>query len=123
MLAAKSGKPVTGLSAAVAEKLLAYAWPGNVRELQNCIERAVAFTRFDELTVDDLPEKIRQYNARSPAATGVEADEIVSMDEMERRYVLRVLKQLDGNKTVTADKLGLDRRTLYRKIERWNATG
>src|SRR5213079_2878714 len=45
----KSGKKVLGLSAAVAEKLMAYGWPGNVRELQNCVERAVAFTRFEEL--------------------------------------------------------------------------
>ena len=59
--AAKSGRRVAALSAPTAEKLLTYSWPGNVRELQNCIERAVALTGYEKLTVDDLPEKIRNY--------------------------------------------------------------
>jgi two-component system response regulator HydG len=118
-MSAKSGKKVVSISAPVAEKLVSYGWPGNVRELQNCIERAVAFTRFDELTVDDLPEKIRNYRTSESAVPGVGALEILPMDEVEHRYIVRVLKQLDGNKTVAAEMLGLDRRTLYRKLERW----
>jgi len=118
-MSAKSGKKVVSISAPVAEKLVGYTWPGNVRELQNCIERAVAFTRFDELTVDDLPEKIRNYRTSESAVPGVGAMEILPMDEVEHRYIVRVLKQLDGNKTVAAEMLGLDRRTLYRKLERW----
>jgi two-component system response regulator HydG len=114
-------KKVIGLSQPVAEKLMAYSWPGNVRELQNCIERAVAFTRFDELTVDDLPEKIRDYRSADASIPGVAMHEILTMDEVERRYITRVLKQLDGNKTVAAELLGVDRRTLYRKLERWGA--
>jgi two-component system, NtrC family, response regulator AtoC len=112
-------KKVIGISAPVAEKLMAYSWPGNVRELQNCIERAVAFTRFDELTVDDLPDKIRDYRSTDLAIPSVADHEMLTMDEVERRYILRVLKQLGGNKTTAADLLGLDRRTLYRKLERW----
>ena len=117
----QTSKHVVGLSAPVAEKLTAYTWPGNVRELQNCIERAVAFTRFDEVTVDDLPEKIRDYKSSDLTIPGVGVQEILTMDEVERRYILRVLKQVDGNKTMAADLLGLDRRTLYRKLERWEA--
>jgi two-component system response regulator HydG len=105
----------------VAEKLMAYTWPGNVRELQNCIERAVAFTRFDAVTVDDLPEKIRDYRSTDLGIPGLGPDEILTMDEVERRYITRLLKQLDGNKTMAAEILGLDRRTLYRKLERWGA--
>ncbi len=116
---AQTKKTVTGLSAPVAEKLMGYAWPGNVRELQNCIERAVAFTRFAELTVDDLPEKIRDYRSTDLGIPGVAPHEMLTMDEVERRYILRVLKQLEGNKTMAAELLGLDRRTLYRKLERW----
>jgi two-component system response regulator AtoC len=114
-------KKVVGLSLPVAEKLMAYIWPGNVRELQNCIERAVAFTRFGELTVDDLPEKIRDYRSTDLSIPGVGPQEVLTMDEVERRYITRVLKQLDGNKSTAAELLGLDRRTLYRKLERWGA--
>jgi two-component system response regulator AtoC len=117
----QTNKSVVGLSPSVAEKLMSYRWPGNVRELQNCIERAVAFTRFDELTVDDLPEKIRNYRSSDLTIPGVDTHEVLTMDEVERRHVTRVLKQLDGNKTMAADLLGLDRRTLYRKLERWYA--
>ncbi len=116
-----ANKNVEGLSPAVAEKLLSYAWPGNIRELQNCIERAVAFTRFGELTVDDLPEKIRNYKSSDLSIPGIAGTEIMTMDEVERRYITRVLKQVDGNKTTAAELLGLDRRTLYRKLERWGA--
>jgi two-component system response regulator AtoC len=117
----QASKNVVGLSQPVAEKLMSYSWPGNVRELQNCIERAVAFARFDELTVDDLPEKIRNYRSADVSIPGVKPHEIMTMDEVERRYITRILKQLDGNKTMAADVLGLDRRTLYRKLDRWGA--
>jgi two-component system response regulator HydG len=117
----QTAKKVVRLSPSVAEKLMAYPWPGNVRELQNCVERAVALTRFDELTVDDLPEKIRDYRSTDLGIPGLGPDEVLTMDEVERRYITRVLKQLDGNKTMAAEILGLDRRTLYRKLERWGA--
>jgi two-component system response regulator HydG len=117
----QSRKAVVGLSPAVAEKLMAYAWPGNVRELQNCIERGVALTRFGELTVDDLPEKIHRYRSDDLGVPGVGPAEVLTIDEVERRYITRILKQLDGNKTMAAELLGLDRRTLYRKLERWDA--
>jgi len=119
--AQQTNKSVLGVSPPVAEKLMSYSWPGNVRELQNCIERAVAFTRFGELTVDDLPEKIRNYKSTDVTVPGVGQEEVLTMDEVERRYITRVLKQLDGNKTMAADMLGLDRRTLYRKLERWGS--
>jgi len=117
--ATQMGKPVRGIGAPTAEKLLAYRWPGNVRELQNCIERAVALTRYEELTVDDLAEKIRDYRSSELAIPGVEPTELLAMEEVERRYILRVLKAVGGNKTAAAEVLGFDRRTLYRKLERY----
>ena len=66
-----------------------------------------------------LPEKIRDYKSSDLSIPGVAAHEMLTMDEVERRYVLRVLQQLNGNKTLAADLLGVDRRTLYRKMERW----
>jgi DNA-binding NtrC family response regulator len=102
-------------------RLLSYDWPGNVRELENCIERAVALLRFDEVTVDDLPEKIRQYRADRLVLAADVLTEVVTIDELERRYIMRVLALCGGNKSRTADLLGLDRRTLYRRIDRYES--
>jgi two-component system response regulator HydG len=121
--ASRSTKGKLELSPQVAERLLAYDWPGNVRELENCIERAVALARFNHLTVEDLPEKIRAYRADRFVMSANDAQEIVSIDELERRYILRVIKLLGGNKARAAQLLGLDRRTLYRKLERYQGQG
>jgi two-component system response regulator HydG len=119
----RTGKPSPRISPAVAEKLLSYRWPGNVRELENSMERAAAFAHFDDLTVDDLPEKIRAYEADRFAGSAEESFEIVKVEEVERRYITRALALLGGNKTRAAEVLGIDRRTLYRKLERWSAPG
>jgi len=116
--ATRQRKPVTGFSSAVAEKLLGYTWPGNVRELLHTIERAVALTRFEELTVDDLSERIRAYKV-TPLVFTADADELVTLDELERRYVIRVLDAVGGNKSSAARVLGLDRTTLYRMLARF----
>jgi DNA-binding NtrC family response regulator len=113
-------KKVTGLSPGAAEKLVAYQWPGNVRELQNCLERAVALTRFEQIVVDDLPEKVRDYRSSAVIVDSEDPMELLSMHEVERRYILRVLQAVGGNKTQAAEILGLDRKTLYRKLERYN---
>ena len=114
--AERSRKEVTGLASAAAEKLLAYGWPGNVRELQNVIERAVALTRYAQLTTEDLPEKVLHPTAATSAS---EADEsvLVPMEDVERQHILRVLRAVGGHRTQAAKILGLDRKTLYRKLE------
>lgn len=112
-------KRVVGLSSATAERLLTYSWPGNVRELQNCIERAVALTRFELLTVEDLPEKIRNYRPSHIVLASDNPRELVSMEEVERRYILRVLESSNGNKTMAARILGFNRKTLYRKLSQY----
>ena len=117
--AAKAERKVTSLSTAVAEKLLAYAWPGNVRELQNCMERAVALARYEEVVVEDLPPKIRDYARSNVLVAGDAPEELVSMEEVERRYALRVLEAVGGNKNSAARILGWDRKTLYRRLARW----
>ncbi|HEY2510322.1 MAG TPA: sigma-54 dependent transcriptional regulator [Polyangiaceae bacterium] len=116
--AAKSGKPVERLSSAVGEKLLAYPWPGNVRELQNCIERAVALARYEEISADDLPPRVRDFRRSHVLVAADDPSELVSMAEVERRYVLRVLEAAGGNKNQAARILGWDRKTLYRHLER-----
>ena len=107
------------LSHEVAQKLLSYPWPGNVRELENCIERAVVVARFDEIVIDDLPEKVQAHHPNRFVVAANDATEIVPLVEVERRYVLRVLALCDGNKVRAAQALGLDRKTLYRKLARF----
>jgi two-component system response regulator HydG len=117
----RTSKAVKGIAASAAEKLVAYAWPGNVRELQNCIERAVTLARFEEITIDDLPEKIVAFTPSHMVVAGDDPSELAPLEEIERRYVLRVLEAVGGNKSVAARVLGIERKTLYRKLERFAA--
>jgi two-component system response regulator HydG len=112
--AKRAGKPLVGIGTEVAERLLKYDWPGNVRELHNCIERAVALARYDRITVDDLPERIRCY--REPVASAGDHGPLLPLAEVERRHILRVLEECGGNQTTAARILGLARRTLHRKL-------
>jgi two-component system response regulator HydG len=113
-----ANKAIRGFSRAAAEKLLAYDWPGNVRELQNCIERAVALSKFDEITPADFPERISTHRSSRIVISGDDPEEMPTLEEMERRYVARVLEAVQHNKSYAARVLGVDRRTLYRKLER-----
>ena len=110
-------KKVTGISSAAAEKLLSYSWPGNVRELRNAIERAVALTRFERLTVEDLPKKIRTYQTDELVMGTGDPSDLVSMEEIERRYIRYVIRTVKGNRTMAARILKIDRKTLYRKLQ------
>ena len=94
-----------------------YDWPGNVRELENCMERAVALCRLDEITVDDLPAKVQEHQSSKIVITTESPGELITLDEMERRYVRQVLNAVGGNKTHAARILGIDRRSLYRRLE------
>src|SRR5436305_9143822 len=94
-----------------------YDWPGNVRELENCMERAVALCRLDEVTVDDLPAKVQEHQSSKIVITTESPGELITLDEMERRYVRQVLNAVGGNKTHAARILGIDRRSLYRRLE------
>jgi len=115
----QAGKEVNGFTEGFGEKLMDYAWPGNVRELRNAIERAVALTRFDKLIVEDLPERIRAYRRTHLVLTGDDPTELVPLEEVERHYITHVLNAVNDNKTLAARTLGLDRKTLYRKLERY----
>jgi len=117
--AERAQKRVTGLAPAAAERLLAYSWPGNVRELQNCMERAVALARFEQVTVDDLPERVRDFRRSHVLLVSDDPSELVPMEEVERRYVIRVMEAVGNNKTAAARILGFDRKRLYRMLERF----
>lgn len=115
--AAKSQRPIEGIDDAAAERLLAYSWPGNIRELRNVIERAVTLTQHNLLTVDDLPEKVRNHRGSTIFIGGDDPTELVPMEEIERRYIAHVLKAVDNNQSQAAKILGVDRKTLYRKLK------
>ncbi len=113
--AARSSKGVHGLSEAAARRFLDYPWPGNVRELQNAIERAVAICQYDTIGLDDLPQRVQSVTASTVPDIG----SFRPMDEVERLYVQKVLDSVQGNKREAAKILGFDRKTLYRKLQKW----
>jgi DNA-binding NtrC family response regulator len=121
--AGRSGKPITGIAETAVEKLLSYSWPGNVRELRNAMERAVALARHDKVVHDDLPEAVRDYEEPRVLPAGSDPNELVSLDELERRYIIHVLRASGGNRSMAARILGLDRKTLYRKLHRYGVMG
>jgi two-component system response regulator AtoC len=116
--AAQSRRPVVGLTHEAADRLAFYSWPGNVRELQNCIERAVALARTDRIEGSDLPDKIEDGRSFAAVASAADPLELLPMEEVERRHIHKVLEAVGGNKTLAAQILGFDRRTLYRKLGR-----
>jgi DNA-binding NtrC family response regulator len=118
--AARAGRPVASVSSEAQRKLLGYDWPGNVRELENAIERAIALTSGDQILASDLPDKILAFNGTSSCQNDVDLEHTWTLDQLERRHIERALQHHQGNKTLTAKALGVDRRTLYRKLERYD---
>jgi DNA-binding NtrC family response regulator len=116
-IADRTNKNVEGLMPEAAQRLLDYDWPGNVRELENCMERAVALTRTSEVSADSLPEKVRNHKSSRLVIDAADPSELITLSEMEKRYVRRVLSACGGNKTQAARVLGIDRRSLYRRLE------
>lgn len=103
------------LDAAAESLMLAYAWPGNVRELRNTIQRAATFARGEIITVADLPPRLRAANQAASLVAKASTEQL-PLHAVERAYVLEVLRQTAGNKSRASEILGLDRKTLYRKL-------
>ncbi len=120
--AAGTTTAVRGFHPDTMDLLNRYRWPGNVRELENAIERAVSLSHGPLLTPDDLPAPVRQAPVHPDAKRETpEAAEPVclTLEEVEKRHLVRVLKETKGNKVKAAKILGIDRRTLYRMAERF----
>ena len=115
-IAKRMNKGVKGISQAAGRRLLDYDWPGNVRELENCMERAVAICRLDEITIEDLPATLVDEAPETAVLSALSPDELITIDEMTQRYVRKVLAMSNGNKTHAAKVLGIDRRSLYRRL-------
>ena len=114
--------PVRGFHPDTMELLNRYRWPGNVRELENAIERAVSLSHGPLLTPDDLPAAIRQapiHAEAKPESPDTTEPVCLTLEEVEKRHLVRVLKETKGNKVKASKILGIDRRTLYRMAERF----
>ena len=116
--AAANGNRVTGIAPAAMKMLEAYDWPGNVRELRNAVERMVVLSSGGQLDVGDVPD-----NVRTPAAAAPAALPAGTLEDMEKAKILAVLQQVGGNHSRAAQVLGISRRTLYRKLDKYEKEG
>ncbi|MCK6498043.1 MAG: sigma-54 dependent transcriptional regulator [Nitrospira sp.] len=120
---AKQSLHVKGFLPETMALLKRYRWPGNVRELENAVERAVSLSHGPLLLPEDLPEAVRNESASTTVSqdslVGTDQNVLLTLDEVEKRHLARVLKETKGNKVKAAKILGIDRRTLYRMAERF----
>jgi two-component system response regulator HydG len=120
LLAEASGGRVRRIEGSARRAMLGYGWPGNVRELRNAMQRAATLATTDLITAGDLPPRVREGEGITTLIQRA-AQELLPLEAVERAYVLDVLKRAEGNKTKAAEILGLDRKTLYRKLTEWAA--
>ena len=119
VFSAENGKRLKTISAEALAYFLAYEWPGNVRELRNMVERLVIMTTGDVIGPDDLPAPLRRKDAAAAEGHRSLKD---ARDGFERAYILAELRANDWNMTRTADRLGIERSHLYRKIKTYGIT-
>jgi two-component system response regulator HydG len=115
--ATRAGKPARGFAEDVRPVLQGYNFPGNVRELENLVERMVALSTGFMIRMEDLPAALRERRNADRLAEAMAKG--LTLDELERQYIERILEAEGGNKTRAALRLGLDRRTLYRKLDEY----
>jgi len=108
-------------STAVTEGLAHYPWPGNVRELRNAMERAALLSRGEMILPEHLPARVRGSVEQSPAAT--EVPDAQRLEEIERQAILQALREHEQNRTETAKALGISRRALIYKLQRFREQG
>ena len=94
-----------------------YDWPGNVRELENALERGVILQEGRVITAEDLPERLR--HSRTENRGSVVATSNLTLEELEKEYLLKVLDETGWHKKKASSVLGINSSTLYRKIQRY----
>ncbi len=122
----KAGKATSGVSKGVIELLKTHSWPGNVRELENAVSRAVAGAQSDVLFPEDFPPEF--FSGSEPQVIQDPIGEVAAggnpptLAELERDYIIKILKKVRYKKAKAAELLGIDRVTLYRKVSRYGIT-
>ncbi len=119
------GKTIDSVHPDAMEAMAGYYWPGNVRELENCIARAIILSKGNSIGLDDLPDRITKYKGQ--ARPDLDNQDILSLPEngisireLERLLIKKILEKYNGNKTLAANTLGISRKALYEKIERYD---
>jgi DNA-binding NtrC family response regulator len=121
--ASRERRSEAGIAPAAATALARYGWPGNVRELENTIERALALSKDGFILPSDLPKELASLTESQATPPAGLIDDRPTLAELERRYIELVLRETGGNKKRAAEILGIDRRTLYRTLEREGKEG
>jgi two-component system response regulator HydG len=122
MFATKNKKNIKGFTPQSMEKLVKYSWPGNVRELMNAVERAVVLSRSEYLDADELALLM----ADGPNASDIDqlaVPENMPLDEVEKRSILEAINSCSGNKSEAARRLGITRKTLRKKLDKYESAG
>ena len=115
----KNRKPTKGFTPGAMSLLVRYSWPGNVRELMNSVERAVVLSREEYLDGGDFAavQTVIHENDNSPERGSVMAD--IPLETLEKEAVLKTLESAGGNKSETARRLGITRKTLHKKLQKY----
>ena len=116
--AAGAKRQVDGIAPEALAALKNYDWPGNIRELEHTIERAVLLGKGSRIELEDLPPNI-VIDGQSSIVLAQALTRQLTLRDLEREYVAKVLDATNGNKTEAAKILGVDRTTLYRKLEEY----
>ena len=120
--ARENGKPLNDFTADALEWLMNYSWPGNVRELRTAIEHAVVLCRGEKISARDLPPPVRAGGPSGGLAPALARNDL-TVREAEKQLIIRALKEMDGNRTLAAKKIGMSRRTFHRKLHLYHLEG
>lgn len=108
-------KPITGITRRAQARMASYSWPGNVREFENVIGNACMMAEANTVDIDDLPQSMRSLTSE----TKTPDETLLSLEELQKRHVLRVLEKVRGNKARAAEILGIARATVYQMLAKW----
>jgi two-component system response regulator AtoC len=121
--ATENNKNVNDFTPDALEALMNYTWPGNVRELRTAVESAVVLARGDKIGLRDLPLALRAVTPGNVSPSRLLAQPDMTVAEAEKQLIARALRDCGGNRTLAAQKLGMSRRTLHRKLHLYNLEG